>query len=370
MSATNRPGRKGLFVLLGVAAVGLLLFSLARSPAPNDGSQSELAEPDDADRDDDGADGDEPTTSTPRTTRRTTTESTLSSVGTGPVLGETVGLSLFVGGNDLKRVDLDTGEITKCESRSQPVYADDDWLMLLSGFSNELMVVPVDDPEGDGYRRTALMFFGPTPPVALGPEPGTVWLLSCEFEAPVWELLRLADGEVLRSVPTHLNFFSSTGTSGPNVSSSPAGGFFVLDGDGYRKISDARPVAVSDDYVLVQSCNDPNDCDSQWLRRESLDPVDRALPEGDLSFAWLSPEGRVLTSYGLTDPVVFDVERGMPIDIGDFGLNLESMVTSPDGRYLAFAAGGLTIIDLDTSKTFEVDGLGFGDSQLLFVENK
>jgi hypothetical protein len=281
-SATVSHGRgRSLWVVaaLILGVVGLVLWSSSSSEAESEGDAEERAGVgDESDR--------PPTTARPRpsTTEQAddeppATTAVEATIGTGePVLGQPVGLPLLYGGGglELRRLDLDTGEITSYGTDGVPMLASGGWLVL-SDSDGGVRSVPVDQPAAKGAVLADGInwwFSGSSP----GPEPGQVWILTRGPEI-TWNLMALESGDTLDVVPAALSFGWS---GGPSVVTTPAGGVFALeDGGPYTKVFDGALVAASDEYAVAQTCAGPLDCELDWLLRSSWDEVDRPAPAAD-----------------------------------------------------------------------------------------
>ena len=266
----------------------------------------------------------------------------------GPVLGIETGLSLYVGRRNLAEIDLDTGEVRQHELTGTsnasliPIYADAEWLVLLD--NGGMKVVPRSDPNapvrplGDGlYWSTALR------EASLG----HVWMITSmtgdgTFESLIWASVSLADGSVSRTVDAMPYSFGGSASS-PEITTSPAGGIFVLDAGGgaFRRLADGIPLAFSDELVLVRVCDAPRACSDRWVDRESGDDIERPIPEIPLQ-PWaveLSRDGRLAYWSADSGGTLWDVERAQVV--GQTSNEFSSIVAfSPDGRFAAFVPAG------------------------------
>lgn len=275
----------------------------------------------------------------------------------GPLLDHETGLTLWAGGGrGLWRIDLDTGLVTEYDVTSfAPVHASDGRLVLADVHSNAIRSVPIDDPEA---RPVGLgTSIGWPVPVAPGPAPGSIWVLTGDYEHPTWRLLSLHDAEVIEEFPAGLSSFYSSAT-GPGVVASPDGGIYERQGRTYRRAAEGGMVAVGDRHVLISTCVQPSECPLQWLDRSTWQPLDRPIPDFDITIysgAWLSPGGRVLLSAGSRVVRAFDVERNEPVPfVGDLW-DVQQVAVSPDERYVATAGASPVIHDMDTGRTYEID---------------
>ncbi len=346
---TDRGQRNRLLGVLGAVAVGFLLWSMSRTPVDDTDNSQVTIEQDDTET------TERPTTTTPPSIAVGRSTTTIENVGSR--FGGDTGLSVLMGGeSELRRLDLDTGAVTDFDRKGFPVYADDDVLVVSDPSRGTHTVVPLDDPEAEGLLLGTNWMMPAA--VSAGPEAGTVWMLGGDQPTPGWQLVRLADGEVVDQVDASmatLQFgFGFDGSGGPGVSGSASGGIFELVNGEYQRVAEGRPLAVSDEFVLAENCVSPTQCPSFWLDRATWGVVDRPIPEADLLGAALSPDGRLLTYYSGDGRGVFDVERNEPIALLS---GWETLTVSPDGRFAAWLAPTLTIRELDTGIEIKVTEL-------------
>ncbi|MDH3679689.1 MAG: hypothetical protein OEV40_07035 [Acidimicrobiia bacterium] len=293
-----------------------------------------------------------------------TTEEDGDAKAAGPVLGREVGWSLWYGSsNRLRKIDLDTGEITEYDIRGTPVHADGGWLVLRGSNFSSLDSVPIDDPDGRepvelaGSENTGF-------PLVRGEEPGTAWLLAGSFDDLRIKLVRLADGEVLSEFESTPLFFWLAGGV-PLLIATADGGIFERNGTSFQKVADGGLIAAGDDHVLISRCSSPTACRLEWLDRPSFEPIDRPVPSGSSYFnGWLSPRGRVLAVSDWGAYELFDVERGHDVELEIEVFEPTAFAVSPDERYLATAQGPVRIHDLDTGEVIELD-IGFSETVVL-----
>lgn len=217
-------------------------------------------------------------------------------------------LALFIGSaTELLRIDLETGESTAFESVGWPVHAAEGWLVLIHPNGHSVRAVPLDDVDAAGQllgsTAEAGGGFGP------GPEPGQIWLPTPEG-ATMWHFIDVDDGGGARqdeSPDLGVGMMSGSAV----VTSSRAGGVFVVDQGEYRRVFNGEPVALSLDYLLARRCLSPTDCELQWLERGSWAEVDRAVPDTDLACGgWLSADGAWLAFLDLGEAVPSDLATG------------------------------------------------------------
>jgi hypothetical protein len=285
----------------------------------------------------------------------------------GPVFGESVGYSVFVGDSTLLNIDLDTGEVTEYDVRGRPVHADEQWLVLLRS-DGSLMVVSRDDPEGPARRIETATRQGE---LTRGPEPSTVWTLAAGEESLRWRAVSLTDGSVTVEIPTGGWFFSQL--PGPQVSSSQGGGVFVLEGGAYRRLADGIPLAGSDRSVLLRRCASPTDCEVALIDANDGSPVDRALPPiglDDWSFR-LSNADRLLVVAGPSGARLLDLGTGAEV-LRTSGHRDGMFTFSPEGRFALALDATPRLYDSETGAlvTLEVrDQNVLAEAGAVFVVN-
>ena len=364
--------RSRVFVVVALALGGLVLFTLLRSPeldpddpenaelrSDNEGSGGNGIEDDELDKWTTTTEGDESGTTRRSTTSTVPLVADVSYIGDGqPLLGEESGLYLFIGGesNKLRRVDLDTGEVVEYQEMLIPSFASDGYLVAGDPASGRSRVLLVEDPTVDTGVDVASGFYFPGSNAALqGSEPGQYWVIGDDFPNPSWRLIRLSDGEVLDEIElASQNFYGPT-LAGPTVAGSPSGGVFELQEEGYVRVADGSPVAISTNFVLVERCTDPINCELEWLSRQTWEGVNRALPVSRPQWAQLSADGRVLMYYTDGGTEIFDVEREKLV-LG-LGGDIETAAVSPNGRYIFTSSGSVQIYDLDAEQFFRLEGI-------------
>jgi hypothetical protein len=352
-------------VLLGVVGFALWSFS---GVAPESPADPTTGDPDDG-----------PATTVPVVTSAPppTTVVEVAVGGSDPLLDTTTGLSILMGGAALRRLDLDTGELTTYDVRGVPLYASASRLVMISPGGSVLRSVPLDDPGAEGVvlsdRVTPRW---PPYQFVAGPRADEVWMLAGDEQ--VWELVNLVDGTRLEQLP------GPTTVSGlsfdPMVATSPAAGIFVRRDQRYEEVFPGSLIGVSDTHVLAQTCDQPTVCELHWLSRPTWEEVDRPVPDLAPTWAgWVSPGGLMLgvyildTATGSVDHVVFDVERDRIVELPGPPSEIfsEQPAFSRDGRLIAMPLGdGVVVYDTGDGGVYQLDWLGNGDWPLVFVENR
>jgi len=281
--------------------------------------------------------------------------------GEGPLLGEPVGMTLFVGSNEgITEIDLDTGTPTTLDLVGVPLAFTDNWLVAYD--MRESSVTALNLVEGTVTRlednvvpTTNFELFG-TAVSGASAEPGTVWLYSLNtgFNGR-WQRIDLADGEVLEVVndASWPNFSPFA----PVLAGSAGGGVFQRRDGRYLQVHDGVLIAAAPTVALILSCDGPLDCRLNWYDTDGWNELDRPLPETGVGpGALLSTNGRLLAtgSAGTTfissqrgansvgrRVEIFDVEQGhslmVPTDVNSFAL-------APDGTLVAAAAASDLLI--------------------------
>lgn len=374
--ASSTTGRFGWpWAVAAIAVVGLLGWMLTRSSDDAGQVEQSLEQDEESDA--------QTTTTRPRSTTIWRPPATTTYVSPAfveaegvapgePLLGEPVGLTLFVGGRTLLAIDLDTGGLAEHEVSDSPMLATDEWLMFRD--NNGLIVVrPRADLTAsprelsdDGWFRTATM-----------DGPDHVWVIEYSDldQTQRWESVSLADGSA-RTVLEEVAF--SGGSGEPVVASTVSGGVFVLNDDrqSYRRIADGFPIAAAERLVLVRSCETPitSSCRLFWVDRDSGDEVDRFVPPLNPFWwgVWSSPSGGLLIVESDVGVTLWDVERSTEVDTVPNGQSGSPVAFSPDGRFAAYqgSTSALLIVydSLDGTKHeiatpgngITVNGLAFG----------
>lgn len=379
-------------VVVGIVMVGIAVWAIGRAGAdrPDTGPESAAR--------DDGSTGDPPPATTTAPTERAGTDDTVTDQGTvatydpgdpadvGPVMGQETGWSLIVGSRfypGLERIDLDTGEqVSYDEAIGAPILAVDGTLVLQRDADDgtaTLYLVPLDDPAADGA------------PVAVGAQTsgfsqtvfpagdGGLWVYARTPEATTWRLVRLRDGKQIDELPAPAaNQVSPVSGGGPFVVTSPAGGLYRRDGDGFRLVSSGSPITVHRDAALVRVCSSPSACRLQWIDVDTGEAVDRTLPPVDDVDGWsgvVDPAGRFLVGWRLgvgaadIETVLYDLDEERVVDPqGGFGDGL--LAATPDGRYLAFSGpDAVRVYDAEEGRTVDVRLRGDGMDGAVFVAN-
>lgn len=370
----GRGGRpKGPVVaLLALGALAGLVWLVSAWLSADDDrpGADELADADEA--------ADPATTSSTARSTSTTERSTTSAadsgpttstrqIADGPLLGRETGLSLFVGGSHLRRIDLDTGILTGYELRGVPLIESDGWLVLAEPNSGDLFAVPISDPDNGERVDLPGSRFGPLVVTAVEATPGFVRLPAPDGDTFAVLTVEVSTGEVVeRETSTPWSIGRSTAA---DITVAPDGSVYER-GDGtYRRVRDGGFLAANDDFMLVNDCRDPVTCSLQWIDRSSGQAVDRPVPPGVGPYygGTLSKGGRVLILWGFDEPTVFDVDRGELVDLGivDF---IDNIAVSSDERYVCAIDVKPTIADLDTGETVKIDVTTGGFGEMLLVE--
>ncbi len=361
-----------------VAVIGLLGWTLTRS-SDDPGQVEQLLGQDRESVEDEPEASTTTTRPRPSTSRRPTTTTAVEVPGVAvvegvaegqPLLGEPVGLRLYVGGGSLDIIDLDTGSISELPFGESPIGVDGDWLLLRTD-SGTLSARSLSQPDLDAITLSGDHWF----PFVTIDDPGFAWVIRYADGGTTaeWSSIALADGSVRSTVTLQSSAFF---LPSPEIVGTSSGGVFELGDDNatYRRLADGTPLAFSDDYVLVQSCRSPTDCRNYWIDRASGEEADRFVPPSDGQWwSWSAPLGPFLSTQGPNGPVLWDIDRGTEITKVLYNERGEPVVGfSPDGRFAAYATNAndrLVIYDAQSGTSHEINlssrrapilGLAFG----------
>lgn len=290
-------------------------------------------------------------------------------VGSGPLLGDPLGLVIAIGGGSepIHILDLDTGDVSAAESHGIPELLQDGRVL-------------VKDDQGT-WGLIDVLEAGPPVPLPLGglaestsavaAEAGGVWFRHAPDGGSDrdWSRIEPATGVVLErvTVPAGAEVVTDAegrALAGPEVVGSATGGVFVLDDDGgYRRVLDGRLIAFSERLLLVSTCGRFLLCRNEWIDRESLEVLDIPAPVPELGGAFIRGDNVLVaeTPGGSGFVVkVFDVATGRAIATGSPS-GLSRSWVSPSGRFVAVPGfNALLIIDVQDGGTAIVGQLTVG----------
>ena len=360
ITAGPNPARGLVVGLFAVLAIAVLAWSLVGGRSGSEETGDDPASPS-VDRED----GSRSQTTVPRQT------TTTSAPTTGPLLGARTGLWLFYGGEDpLQRLDLDNGEIDRYGLRAWPLAGIGDKLVVTAEGSGSIGWVPLDNPGEQALAWTEATAAG-------GDDPGHLWLLTAD--PPTWSLIEVGVNRTIeqRVVPEQVAAAQRSGPRqrhllpDPDLVDTP-NGIYEFDGTEYRRVGEGRVHHFDDDRALVERCGATiDDCTLQWFDRATWQPVDLAVPTAPIESARVLGDGSTVRSVrpGGASSELTSLETGDRIELVGRG---ESVVVSPDGRWLAFTTPdvGLSLVDLGTgSIVHEIEVFTRSrPGSLLFVE--
>ena len=302
-----------------------------------------------------------------------------------PLLGEVSGYQLFYGGDaPLQRLDLDTGELSLFGLRAHPVLVTGPSLVLYQESGGLIGWVPLDDPgeQVQTWKRVLL---------AEGNPPGSLWLLDPAVDeqhpsgAPVgigtWKLVETTSNRMESTLPgdqwdevtSAVHGDPALGGAvglfrpGPGLSSRP-NGVHLMDGDGFRRLTDGRVlIGGTSGLLLTGTCGPEGPCDLSWFDLGTETGVERRLPTVRPRVARLAGGGAWVHSVGwdgTSELLQLDTGRVIHNDWAT-----ERPAISPDGRWLAHLADGAVVItDLERDQAAVIDGFELdGSGSLLFV---
>lgn len=289
--------------------------------------------------------------------------------GGGPLLGEPVGLSLLVGGEQrLRRVDLDTGVVTTYERPGVPLFATGGFV-LIQGSGGLVRAAPLADP--DAETPSLWSQFSPALPRP-GPNPGEVWLPDASGETLVWRLVDAGSRDALSEIDTGTGAWWDQPELilDPVVVGSTTGEVFERSNESFERVADGELIAVGRTLVLVRRCENPGSCSLHWLDRaswrETADPVPD-IAAGQVLTATISDDGRLLVYATANESYLFDVSRGQ--EVAQVAYWPGSLSVSPDGRWAALVhtAGRIALYDVERGEVTEAPVSLSSDSQVIIV---
>lgn len=358
--------------ILVVAAAAAITWMAVRSPTtPVFGLTDELAGPPTTSAEDSSAAGDRPAITGLAAGREERTDGAVV-VDPGrldPALADY--RLLAARDSEFIAIDLATGEATTHRTTGRLIGFFGDELIVFDPATG-VMALPVADVEAEPEPIFAVSSDRPSVSSAVVDEDGILQLTttdtSAETPLSIMTRIDLASGfEVSAEVPS----FGSMG-----LVEVPGGGLFSLDEAGFRRLTEASVELYGSTYVLVEQCEDPQQCRRFWLQRSTGVRITRPTPAFRSGYV-LGRGGRVAVGTGLDHTRFFDVRlaRDVPIDdafheTGGPWFVVEDL--TDDDRFLVAVVGAagndILIHDLDdrTDTRFEL-GRSSPLSRVLFV---
>lgn len=362
-------GRRGLVTALGGVTVVLilvvgLLFGIDRAAPDPPPAAPEFRQPS----------GLVTTTTVPPVEPRViTVPTTIPSTTLPPgqfLLGEQTGQWLFFGGDDtLHRLDLDSGELVDYGLRAVPIAATGEDLVLHLPDAGLVGWIPAAEPG----TQPATWKVGQ---VALGDEPGQIWVLDPDEDVPhpagepvgygSWELfdtgsatsesLGQRPGDLYQEIEDNRPDGDELPASvaplrpGPTLSARPDS-VVIYGDDRYRTVDGpAEILAFNKELILIRRC-DPQPCTVLWTSTELGDdggqpPIQR--PTQDVLLARFVADGQWLLAY-------YPGGESELIEVAGTGRFRFGAGASPamsnDGRWLASQSDGqYVIVSADTGQ--------------------
>lgn len=298
-------------------------------------------------------------------------------LATGPVLPESTGRYLVIGGHDseLRRVDLDTGAVEPLGVEGEPWLVEGNMLVVRQeGFGRWVRVDLGTDPitvepavSGSGYFSDAVPAHrGGFWVSASGPDGGRIW-----------SRVDFASGEVLERVTMPGEAHVPEGTdgrplAGPEVVAVGSRGLYALQPDGsYEFLAAGELVAAGVDLLLVTRCDDELACSSVWLDRDDGSVSFTPPPVGAFGVGRIVGDDTVLVVETFEDQALtvrprfatvtlIDVATGTPFRVSG-GRAIEDNWISPDGAFLASEGlQAVAIVDLISGESGAVPGVVVG----------
>ncbi len=298
-----------------------------------------------------------------------------------PLLGEPTGFGLAIGGFDspsgtpTRLVALDSGDVHEFQdANGGPVAVIDGRLVLWDYSGIQIADLRNGQPQSrpllaDGDNLDLLQIWD-----------DTLWLVDTG-QGPDFRLLAYSvDGELLRTEPMGAWWFGTQFdlSAGVRMVQGADGGVYRTDDDGIERVGFGAIQAASTELVLVTECDEAMVCQSIWRDRLSWDRLDLPVVEanfGEGRFAAILSDRRLMiTDWRSNLMRLYDIASGELLYEGsdlsfDFHPNLVGNV-SPDGRWLAMApsVGMVTVVDLDTGTSWEIDALVRSSETIAFVD--
>ena len=258
----------------------------------------------------------------------------------------------------LIRLDTDSGTITRLdgsELSGSLIGRFRDQLILLDG-QNRVTAVPVDDPMRESTLLFELQAVAVTAARMIDDHRLALSLWGPEFQRSAAHERLLIDLESGDTVTL------DSGWRADDLTWVPGGGLFEYVDGRYRHLADGIPLVAAEHRVLVRGCTGPEDCDNQWIDRQTGDNLDGyAPPEEWWEMQAIDPDGRVLFVNDAEGHRYFDTEHGwlLPTNVvrgtggSYFDTPAEDLIA---GRYLvAPTILGIVIYDLSTDDGFLLD---------------
>ncbi len=279
---------------------------------------------------------------------------------------------------DFMRVDLASGEVVEFDAPGQIIGYFDGTLIALEEGVGLWAVAPgnpedwqmaLEIPPPDTEERAELASI-------LMSDAGIVELDYYVFDgARVRQFSSQADLARSEAVTSERNPYSF---SRFGLLSLAGGAIFEFAAGESRYLTHGGVRAAGARYMLVETCEAPDDCRTFWFDRRSKIEVDRPIPEVESYFGLVIDDGgRVLTiPEQIERKQYFDVARGemLPDEFSSAVRAQQSSVSSesvsPDGRFLVAPGehGAVLLYDLDEQRTHTLDfGSGSGRHKALIV---
>lgn len=272
--------------------------------------------------------------------------------------------------SELIEIALATGEATTHRSSGRLVGFHDDRLILVDPVAG-VVAVPVDDPEDEPDTIFARESNGSEIASAVVDEDGVLHITLLDPDDPFRSTMIRMDLVTGREQRVDAPSPASMG-----LVEVPGGGLFELTADGFRPLTDASVRMFGLTYILVERCDDPEQCRRFWLQRSTGVRVTRPLPGLQVGYV-LGRSGRVAVGIEPGRVGFFDVRLAAEIsiedpyrDAGNPWFVVEDL--TEDDRFLAAVVGDVgsdvVIHDLDTRNEVRFElGRSSPLSKLLFV---
>jgi hypothetical protein len=248
------------------------------------------------------------------------------------------GLHLFYGGrHPLQWVDLTTGDWEGIGVQVEPLVQVGEHLVLASEDHRLVGWLPLDSlsemPQGWTASRTAV-----------SSEPGKVWFFHLDESR--WVHVDLVTGRVSdrrnaqgQNITSVLPWHPMSLVNSPDLIST-ADGVYEWDQNHYELVSSGRVLTTSEDLVLLQRCDPPDEpCSVAWFDRTTWDQVEQPTPTNPVQSTEVVGNGRWLLAAD-RDRAGFELLELATGRRVRFDSKVQSVAVSPDGELVAFIRSG------------------------------
>ncbi len=305
------------------------------------------------------------TTTVRPTTTTTTTTAAVIAVGSGALLPEPTGQSVYIADHsgDIYRVDLDTGAITHYDlnysfQNEIGIAVSAGGALAFDGFDYDTDAGPLYRPGDDGHRATLFRLTPDGSVATIQLEVAASQRLADPGAGGVWLIGRNADGmpaalvdatgasTAFINIPPGLNpIVADRG----GIVTSGTSGTFRVDQGGPRRLATGALIGLSARYVVTSSCDEHYRCRVTRTDRENgqvddLGPTPAALGLSNIP-GEVSPDGTAvaLLAFGANDAklVRYDLDTGRVTDITTEVYGPTNHLAWTSTGWLAHVSGGV-----------------------------